>query len=165
MYIVKDITSPKGACITLDNQFGDVLQIYYVGDYLFFEINNYKPENNFYVTGQNDMYNSLIKLFSNLKKSDTLHFMPCGRNANRFEWIGEGIGIPEMRDRMVIDQKGEFFKLHFDKSKFNKSNICRVGFSLNDSNYPEIVKIFNEMFIDAFKNPLPAKKKILSIMR
>ncbi len=143
----------------LKNELGDQLKIYYAGNCLYFELNNNKSLGIFTVDSNDQLYVSLYEMFASFKQKDAMHFMSLGRNINIFEWIGEGNGLPEARDRMVIEQRFGKFKIRLLKSKFNGANKkCRVGFSLTDSYYPEIAKAFDDMFVSSIGNRPKTKK-------
>ncbi len=163
MNIEKNIDN-NGVYIALKNQFNDMLKIYYENDKLCFAMDNYRPDNCFYVTIKNDLYAPLQELFLNLRKTDNVHFISLGRVGNRFEWLGEGYGLPETQDRLVIEQNFDRFKIHITKSRLNASKKnAKVGFSLTNSNFPEIVKMFDNMFADSFKNSFIVKKKTMAV--
>ena len=163
MNIEKNIDD-TGAYILIRNQFNDILKIYYEDDSLYFMVENHKDDNCFYITTKNDLYEPLKELFLNLRRNDTLHFKSLGRIGNRFEWIGEGKGIPEMQDRLVIEQRFDLFKIHLVKNKFNSSKKnSKVGFSLNNSNFPEIAKSFDDMFVNSFRESSLVKKKTMTV--
>ncbi len=150
----------RSECMTLTNQFGDSLKIYYENDKLFFEAKKSNPDSAYYITRRDELvYMGFKKLFLNLRKNDRLQLLPVGKIGSVFEWVGEGNGVPEVQDRLVVEERDNFFRISLDKNKFNHGENMTVGFSLTDSKYPEIVKILDDTFISTLGYPYIFKKR------
>ena len=114
-------------------------------------IDNYDFDHNHRITRRSELFIPMKKMLDDIRKNDVMrnfHF-------NRFEWISEGNGMPEARNRLVIYELENIIIMNFIKSKYNndKQDTCLIQFDLNDSKNKPIVNMFNDLFAGLYNRP------------
>ena len=148
--------------------YGDELKMYYNNGELCFEIDNYNISNVFYILKSNELYKSIKNLFQQIKHYDTFYYIASTSQGKKFEWISDGIGVPEAQNRLVIYENHDMFKFQFIKSKYNLNNgknNCVVSFSSVRSNNDMITKLFNNLYEDVYNKTLSPKVKELTLTK
>ena len=154
MDIIRQNIEGIGPCITLKNESGSKLKMYYNGECLSLENENYNAGNIFAITKKSDLYEPLDNMFQEMKEYDSFHHIKSIGGETKFEWLSDDIS----RNRLIITKKEFGYWVVFIKNKNNlyeKRNSCIINFNLVKSNDINIAKMFDHMFINAASYLLP----------
>ena len=141
----------------------DEFKIYFYDSYLCFSMINYYDDNEFIInSGDCYLFNYFNCLFEKIKKYDSNLVL-----GNVFRWKSENFIISGDVSELLIICEVDKFILKFVRgkrdflSKFHES--CDIYFDLNCSKYPEIVHLFNVIYI-SYEMMDIKKKKVRRIL-
>ena len=161
----KNLLFDKETTISFQERNASKLYIYYEGSELCFAIDNYDFNNAYVITHDSELYMPMKNLFKRLKKIDGMRYLTSCVYGDKFEWVSEGMGIPEIQNRLVIQEQKNKFMLSFIKNKYNvfdSKKMCSVHFAMINSKNKNVAQSFNELFINLYnKMKTDNSKKLL----
>ena len=162
MRIIRNNIPEIGPCVTLENDSGSKLKMYYNGNNFCLENENYKIGNIFTISKNNELYEPINNMFYRIKEYDRFRHMRSINGETKFEWFSDDIS----RNRLVIAKKEFGYWIVFLKNRNNyleSANNCKINFSLTNSNNQNIAKLFDGMFLESasFLLPYVVRKKYI----
>lgn len=150
MNIIKNKTSENKDELILINESGNKFIIHYAGGDLYWTMLDYCYDNQFCVTGKEELlFSQLENLFCEIE---------CDKNLvskllkdNCFEWISEAYGVPEESHKLTILKDKDKFTIKFFQNhnkRFYRRDVCAICFCLNGSKYQDVANKFSLMFYE-----------------
>ncbi len=112
---------------------------------VFWVLYNYKDDNEFIITKEDEYWYSVFNLLFDMIKKNDDRFTPAMKE-NTFEWISEAYGIPEEAHRLRITKEEKQYKIKFIKGLNMMFNTCPICFCGSGSRYPRISQLFTVMY-------------------
>lgn len=149
--------------LKLYNELQNEFKIHISGSDLYWTMINYCDNNEFVITSDDEMYDTFIQLFNDIKENDNKYENVL--NDNTFEWKCEA-GYQENSNMLLIKKEDNKFIIKFIQNPNNMyskiTKTCSVCFCLSGSRNQEVAYLFSSMYnsyIERFKEK--NKKKVL----
>lgn len=162
----KNLFLSKETTISFEEKNVSKLYLYYEGTELCLAIDNYDINAIYKIMQDSELYVPIKQLFRQLKSAAGMRYFATSRLGSKFEWVSEGYGMPEVQNRLVIQEHGNMYTLRFIKNKYNlvdDKKICSVHFDLMNSKNQAVSQLFNEMFVNLYNKKKYTDSKKLTM--